>query len=335
MKPLAIAIAAILAAGAPVLLHAETGKPQPQAAQPAPAHDAVRDWLVIQDTTYIPVIDDVSRKLAAARTAFLAKDATAAATDVREAAQLLAEQEAKVPASERNRLVAATRELDRLAADLDAGRVNTVEQFDAAYAKALRADVVLRHVVIDESVWLQLTDEPQHHFGAAAAAFAKNEYKHAAEEIRKGEAFIELEAIRAGKDGRNALNAAAAELKKLATSVEKGSVKDGKALEAAFAKAEHALALSHRVSASESWLKKEFKRAGAELEAAAQHVENAAAWVGAEVKAGALAAAADARALGDKLRSGAAWTRDEVAKGFESLGNAIDAVGKKDGGNKV
>jgi hypothetical protein len=170
---------------------------------------------------------------------------------------------------------------------------------------------------------------------AAAAAFAKKEYKHAAEEIRKGEAFIELEAIRAGKDGRNALNAAAADLKKPATSVEKGSVKDGKALEAVFAKAEHALALSHRVSASESWLKKEFERAGAELEAAAQHVENAAAWVGAEVKAGALAAAADARALGDKLRSGAAWTRDEVTKGFESLGNAIDAVGKKDGGNKV
>lgn len=334
MKPLTIAIAAILAAGAPAL-HAEPGKPQPQAAQPAPAHDAVRDWLVIQETIYVPVVDDMSGKLAAARTAFLAKDATAAATNVREAAKLLAGQQANAPAPDRKRLVAATGELDRLAEDLDAGRVNTVKQFDAAYAKAVRADVVLRHVVVDESVWLPLTDEPERHFGAAAAAFAKKEYKRAAEEIRKGEAFVELEAIRAGKDGRNALHAAAAELEKLATSVEKGSVKDWKALEAAFAKAEHALALSHRVSASESWLKKEFKRAGAELEAAAQHVENAAAWVGAEVRAGALAGAADARALGDKLRSGAAWTRDEVAKGFESLGNAIDAVGKKNGGNKV
>jgi hypothetical protein len=38
--------------------------------------------------------------------------------------------------------------------------------------------------------------------------------------------------------------------------------------------------------------------------------------------------------LGDKLASGATWTRDEVAKGFESLGNGINAVGQKIGGTK-
>ena len=51
-------------------------------------------------------------------------------------------------------------------------------------------------------------------------------------------------------------------------------------------------------------------------------------------KAGASAAAADTQALGDKLVSGATRTRDEVAKGFDSLGKAIDAVGKKIGGTK-
>ena len=44
--------------------------------------------------------------------------------------------------------------------------------------------------------------------------------------------------------------------------------------------------------------------------------------------------AAETRALGDNLAFGATWTRDEVAKGFESLGNAINAVGQKIGGTK-
>jgi len=40
------------------------------------------------------------------------------------------------------------------------------------------------------------------------------------------------------------------------------------------------------------------------------------------------------RLQGDKLASGATWTRDEVAKGFESLGNSINALGQKIGSSK-
>lgn len=40
------------------------------------------------------------------------------------------------------------------------------------------------------------------------------------------------------------------------------------------------------------------------------------------------------KALGDKLASGVAWTREEVAKGFEALGNAINALGQKIGSSK-
>ncbi len=42
----------------------------------------------------------------------------------------------------------------------------------------------------------------------------------------------------------------------------------------------------------------------------------------------------DTKALGDKLASGATWAREEVAKGFESPGNAINALGQKIGSNK-
>ena len=37
----------------------------------------------------------------------------------------------------------------------------------------------------------------------------------------------------------------------------------------------------------------------------------------------------DTKALGDKVDSDATWTREEVAKGFESLGHAINALGQK------
>jgi hypothetical protein len=43
---------------------------------------------------------------------------------------------------------------------------------------------------------------------------------------------------------------------------------------------------------------------------------------------------ADTKTLGDKLASGATWTREEVAKGFESLGHAINALGQKIGSSK-
>ena len=95
-----------------------------------------------------------------------------------------------------------------------------------------------------------------------------------------------------------------------------------------------ALALAHRAKAAESWVHKEYDRAGYELKAAAHGLESGAGWAGVEAKAGAASAVADIRALGDKLASGATWTREEVAKGFESLGNAINALGQKIGSSK-
>jgi len=54
---------------------------------------------------------------------------------------------------------------------------------------------------------------------------------------------------------------------------------------------------------------------------------------GGELAAGASAAATDARIVGDKLEAGAAWTRDEVAKAFTVVADAINAVGNRVGSN--
>jgi len=124
------------------------------------------------------------------------------------------------------------------------------------------------------------------------------------------------------------------QLDELAASVEKRTVKAEKLMDEEFASANHALALEHRAKAAESWARKEYDKAGYELTAAADALESAGGWAGTEAKAGAFAVAAETRALSDKLVFGATWTRAEVAKGFETLGNAIDAVGQEVGGTK-
>ena len=125
-----------------------------------------------------------------------------------------------------------------------------------------------------------------------------------------------------------------AELDALAASVEKGAVKEEKALAKAFSNVNHALALVHHVKADESWARKESDKAGYELKAATHGLESAAGWAGAGAKTGAATAVTETKALGGRLASGATWTREEVAKGFESLGNAINALGQKIGSSK-
>ena len=116
--------------------------------------------------------------------------------------------------------------------------------------------------------------------------------------------------------------------------LEKGSVKDEKALDKDFARANHALALEHRARAAESRKRKEYRQAGHELKAAARDLKNAAGWAGAEAQAGASGAVTDTEALGDKLATGAAWTRNEVGRGFDALGHALNELGHKIGAKR-
>jgi len=53
-------------------------------------------------------------------------------------------------------------------------------------------------------------------------------------------------------------------------------VKDVKSLDKAFARADYALALSHRAKASEGWASKDATKAGYELRAAANYLEQGA-----------------------------------------------------------
>ena len=302
---------------------------------------APADWIRYEDATYTPVVDDVSTNLAAARAALEKKDNVKAAEAMQAAARALHAQadraaqmdrqraavDMKLARDAHTRMAALVRKLDATAAQVRAGKLTTTTQLDKTLDKAARADLERRWLVTDVTTWYPVADEPQRHFGAAAEAFAKKDYKAAATEVRKGASYLRLESARAVGGVKRELDAAGAGLDRIARGLDHGTVKLEKQLDKSFADANHALALAHRAKAVESWTAKAYDQAGYELKAAAQGLESAAAWTGVEAKTAAAGATSDVRALGEKLASGGVWAKDEVAKGFDSLGAALNQLG--------
>jgi hypothetical protein len=329
------------------------------AAQPAPTATKVpiqikapEDWIIYDGTTYTPVVDAVSRHLDAARKAFDAKDNRKAAAEMRAVADelrlqaaragkegeaLLKEDKALIETDTRSRqetvarLNASALKVSSAAAAIESGKINTKDDLDRAIDKAARADMERRWLVTDVAAWYPVSEEPQRNFLNAFAAYARKDYKGAAADIRKANGHLRLEARRASGEAKQALDRSVVQLDTLATSVEKGSMTDGQAMLKTFAKAEHALAVEHRAKAAESWARKEYDKVGYELKAAAHGLESAAGWAGGEAKAGASAVVADTKTLGDKLATGATWTRDEVGRGFDVLGRSLNEIGRKIG----
>lgn len=300
------------------------------------------DWIEYDDLSYTPVVDDVTADLAAARAALGNKDNAKAAEAMQAAARTLEMQAAKAANLDRERAAVdtkqasetyarmrlLTKQLNATAQQVKAGKLPTPAALDMTLDKAARADLDRRWLVTDVTTWYPVSEEPQRHFGAAAAAYAKKDYKAAAMQVRKAAAYVRLEAARATGEAAKGLDAARDDLDHLAGSLDKGALKTDQRMHAAFARADHALAFAHRAHAVEDWTRKSYDRAGYELKAAGQGLDNAASWVGKEATGAALATAAGARAIGDKLVSGGVWTQDEVAKSFQSLGGALNRLGQ-------
>ncbi len=346
----AVAAGVVLALGQwPLMAAAQTAKPAAPATAAAPVSaktpvtaKAPTDWIEFEDATYTPVLDDVSQALADVRAALAKKDHVKAADAMQAAARALEAQGDRAVKTDRQlaaadmklarethaRMVALAKKLQTTAAQIKAGKVVTTAALDRTLGKAARADIERRWLVTDVNGWYPVAEEPQRHLSAAAEAFAKKDYKAAATEVRKAQAYVRLESARAVGDVKKGLDAANAELEKTAQALDKGAIKAERDMDNAFASATHALALAHRAKAAKSWARKAYDDAGYELKAAAYGVESTASWVGGEAKGAAATATADARAVGNKLAGGGVWSKDEVAKGFEALGGALDRLGQ-------
>jgi len=291
------------------------------------------DWISVEDTSFTPVVDEVSRRLLAATQAFDAKDNAKATAELNAVADALKGQLGDLTrkkgagyAQTAKHLNATIAKIRKEADNISQGKVRTRAEFDQAFNAAFMSDLDMRWVETDTTTWYPVSEEPQRYFRAAATAYAAKNYATAATEIREATGYVRLEAARTDGQAHHHLVRSVRELDALATSVAKGTVTDTKTMEHTFARADSALALSHRAKATVSWAAKQYDATGYELKAAAHGLESAAAWTNATAKDSAADAVAHTRTLGDKLAAGTEATGAEVKKGFAIFDNGFAKV---------
>jgi hypothetical protein len=183
-------------------------------------------------------------------------------------------------------------------------------------------------IIIEEETWIRLDDEPSHYMRQAHESFLKKEYEAAANELRKSGTYLYVAAQNASQGTKESLLASAHELDRLAAEVRSGTVKSAKTLEAAFARAEHALAAGNHAKVQSAIQDKDHQTAGHYLRSAVNHVEYAAKWSGHELESGAAETAKGVRMVAGKLIEGTSFAVDETGKGTVWVGDEIKRLGK-------
>lgn len=184
-------------------------------------------------------------------------------------------------------------------------------------------------IVIDEDVWVVLLDEPGHHLEKAHENFLKKDFEAAGAEMKKAAAYCRIEAQRATGEARDGLVASGKELEKLADEAKSGTVAAVKDVDAAFARAYHALGKHHYLKATESWTKKEAKHVGHALHASASYVEKGFVSAGQKVEAGVHETLDGARKLSGDLISGSGKLGEKVGSSIEACGKQTELLGKR------
>lgn len=183
--------------------------------------------------------------------------------------------------------------------------------------------------LVHEELWTDLSDEPGRHMDRAREAFLIVDAGDAAAEMRKAATYLKISAGQAADGSKRALLRSAHELESLAHRVEAGTVKSVAELDAAFARALHALSHHHCLLAERSWAAEETRAAGKQMRAAVENLERAAARTGKALQTATREIGKDMRLISGKLIEGTGFAFDEVGKSFAALGRQVDDVGKR------
>ncbi len=184
-------------------------------------------------------------------------------------------------------------------------------------------------VLVEEDQWHVMADEPDRHISRAREAFLMADVKTAAAELRKVAVHLRIASAHASERVKRGLVHSEHELTTLARDIESGAVKSVEEVDAATARALHALADYQYVRAAEAWRKKETRISGQYLRAAADNMERAAARSDARMRASTAEIAKNSRVISSKLIEGTGYVIDEIGAGFETVGHEIERVGAR------
>ncbi|MEI8020819.1 MAG: hypothetical protein WCH39_21625 [Schlesneria sp.] len=196
-------------------------------------------------------------------------------------------------------------------------------------AKGTAPEAPAGFVLVDEDQWHVMADEPDRHISRAREAFLMADAKTAAAELRKVAVHLRIASAHASERVKKGLAHSDHELTTLARHIENGTVKSVEELDAATARALHALADYQYVRAAEAWRKRETRVSGQYLRAAADNMERAAARTDVRMRAASAEIAKNSRVISSKLIEGTGYVIDEIGAGFETVGHEIERIGAR------
>ena len=238
-------------------------------------------WVVVDEQTFIPVVDKLGEKLSLARQAYLKGDNNAAAIAMREGSAFLTQEMLNTSQEAQANLKKASDELMEKASIVQMGEIDSVEELDRIFVKAYQADVQHRWLFVDESEWIPVVEMPQQHFMTAKQDFQAQDYPAAATQILKGAELLKLESNRTrDSELKSNMLGAAHDLEQLAGEIKQGKVSDVDELDRGFARAQLAMGDFLTSKAKESESRGQLEVAGREIVSAFEQIKAANTWLG-------------------------------------------------------
>ena len=280
------------------------------------------EWVIANEETWIPVVDDLGQHLQAARISFLNQDNKAAATQINDAAAFLEQESHQASSEGKVSLENTIADLKKVALEVENGKIKSIQELDPRFVQAYQADTEHLWIVVDEQYWFPVVEKSVQHWQAAHEDFLKKDYLSAAQNIRKGTAFLKLETHRASGEVKTSLLASVEALDQLAKQVKQGQVQNVKVLDDAFAQGQLTAARFYETKAQQAMSDSQFVKTGYDLKAASHHLEAGAAWIGHQKETGLISALKDSRLVAEQLIEG---KKPEVTQ----IDNAIARLGEQ------
>ncbi len=303
------------------------------ASQPATSEEVIgqagEDWIVAENGTYIPAIDQLGYHLDLAHRHFVGKAFKDAAGEIRAGATFLKEAAAKLEEkTTKTALDAAAGDLMTLADRVEQGQLTSVTDLNAAFEKAFQVDVENRWIGLKAKEVAPIADRISTHFEEAVQALKDKDYQAASVQLRQAAALLKLEEARAAEAAREPVTISIKDLNRLADNLMQGSqditIQD---LNHVFARAHGALTHYHGLRAAAAKARGQMEEVGQELNAAASELEHALNRANAGPRNDSAPLVSELRRLGDELIAGKTPEARQVGKILEDIGQQLKALG--------
>lgn len=293
-----------------------------------PSAQPVESWIVVDDNTWLPVVDQMTGQMQLAHQAFADKDLKMAAEHIRQIGGFFKEEAANLQTEAgQNAFNTMSADLEKLAGQIEEGKVATLTDLNKDLLKAYDVDIKYHLAAASSEEHAPLVMWPITHLGQAIEAFNQNDTKTAAEDIVKAISFLRLEEARAVEPARAAVQNAITTLEQTATALREGQKTSGADLDKAFVLAYNALANHHYLRAAEAFNREALKESGLEMQAAAQYLHQIYASSSGHLKTTA-ALEKSLRTMSDQLINGVTPKAGEVNQLLEQTGQEINKIGE-------